>query len=167
MPSTAVIDCEIRVVDTAEGATGSNIQGIGAGAAMIKTLDLIRSNGVVGLIGDTYSDPCKTAAVVAGKLQVRNVFFFQTLFQNSDCRFQIPQCSPSCYDPSLANKELYPYFFRTMASGLVQANAVGDLIEAMEWKRIVMMYTPDSMGSSGMHIKNTVKIDHELMRSIC
>ncbi|KAI8996154.1 periplasmic binding protein-like I [Gaertneriomyces semiglobifer] len=118
-----------RSVDTAAGAGAQNVQGIGAGQALLDTVDLIRTKKVVGLIGDTYSDPCKTAAVVAGQLR-------------------IPQCSPSCYDPSLANKELYPYFFRTMASGLVQANAVGDVIEAMGWQRVVMLYSPDSMGSS-------------------
>ncbi|KAJ3177518.1 hypothetical protein HDU85_005888 [Gaertneriomyces sp. JEL0708] len=123
------VEIVIESVDTAAGAGAQNVQGIGAGQALLDTVDLIKTKKVVGLIGDTYSDPCKTAAVVAGQLR-------------------IPQCSPSCYDPSLANKELYPYFFRTMASGLVQANAVGDVIEEMGWQRVVMLYSPDSMGSS-------------------
>jgi hypothetical protein len=35
-----------------------------------------------------------------------------------------------------------------MSSGLIQANAAGDLIEEMGWQRVALLYTPDNMASS-------------------
>ncbi|XP_022098731.1 metabotropic glutamate receptor 3-like isoform X2 [Acanthaster planci] len=66
--------------------------------------------------------------------------------------FKVPQVSYSASSPLLSDKKLYPYFLRTIASDVNQAEVMADLAETMRWNYVAIIYTIDNYGTPGMKL---------------
>ena len=63
--------------------------------------------------------------------------------------FKVPQISPSSSSPSLSNRDLYPYFFRTIPPDDLQAKAIVDLLSHFKWTHFSTIYSNDPYGKDG------------------
>ncbi|XP_038050260.1 metabotropic glutamate receptor 3-like [Patiria miniata] len=66
--------------------------------------------------------------------------------------FKVPQVSYSASSRVLSNKKLYPYFLRTIASDVNQAEVMADLAETMGWNYVAIIYTIDNYGTPGVEL---------------
>ncbi|CAG5116932.1 unnamed protein product, partial [Candidula unifasciata] len=82
---------------------------------------------VVGSLSSTTALP---AAVLAGRLQVNLI-------------------SPGATDPQLSDKFKYPTFLRTVPSYAVFAQVLAQLLQRLQWKNILVVYTDNAFGHSG------------------
>ncbi|XP_072033630.1 metabotropic glutamate receptor 3-like [Amphiura filiformis] len=64
--------------------------------------------------------------------------------------FKVPQVSYSASSPILSDKQQYPYFLRTIASDINQAEVMSALSELMNWNYVAIVHTDDAYGVPGM-----------------
>nr|KAG5713663.1 hypothetical protein BaRGS_024711 [Batillaria attramentaria] len=88
------------------------------------------SYDVVGVIGATTSSQTVGVAYVLGPAQIPQVSFFST----SD---------------DLSNKELFPYFLRTVPPDRFQFRAIFSIIQQYGWSYISVVYREGSYGENG------------------
>ena len=63
--------------------------------------------------------------------------------------WQIPQCSCASASYSLTDKNVYPYFFRTVGSVLLYGDSLVDWVGSMKWRMFSLIYTNDAVGQQG------------------
>ncbi|XP_030838076.1 metabotropic glutamate receptor 3 isoform X3 [Strongylocentrotus purpuratus] len=63
--------------------------------------------------------------------------------------FSIPQVSYSATSQLLSDKQLYPYFLRTVPSDENQARVMADLADIMNWNYVAILYSANSYGGPG------------------
>lgn len=63
--------------------------------------------------------------------------------------FKIPQCSPASASYDLTNKDIYPYFFRTVGSVVLYGESLVDWVSSMGWGMFALIYTNDAVGQQG------------------
>jgi ABC-type branched-subunit amino acid transport system substrate-binding protein len=63
--------------------------------------------------------------------------------------YQIPQCSCASASYALSNKDIYPYFFRTVGNVVLYGNSLVSWIDAMDWGMFALIYTNDAVGQQG------------------
>ena len=66
--------------------------------------------------------------------------------------FDIAQVSYGSSSPSLSNKDIYSYLFRTVPPASFQAKAMVDLVKAMGWSYVSTVYSPGQYAEKGMEI---------------
>ena len=74
--------------------------------------------------------------------------------------FETPQISYSSTSAILSNRELYPYFFRTISSDTKVAMAIVDMLQHFNWTLISTIFTRDSYGQSGIDDLHDVAKEH-------
>ena len=65
--------------------------------------------------------------------------------------FKMPQVSFSSTSPLLSNRELYPYFFRTIPPDDYQVQAMIDLILHFKWDHVSTLYSTDRYGQPAIN----------------
>ncbi|XP_041482674.1 metabotropic glutamate receptor 3-like isoform X2 [Lytechinus variegatus] len=63
--------------------------------------------------------------------------------------FSIPQVSYSATSQLLSDKQLYPYFLRTVPSDENQARVMADLAALMKWNYVAILFSANSYGGPG------------------
>ncbi|KAJ3069590.1 hypothetical protein HK102_006875, partial [Quaeritorhiza haematococci] len=91
-------------------------------------IDLM-AEGVVGVIGQGYSDMTQALAATAGP-------------------YNLPVCDGAATAAVLSNKTEFPSFFRTVAPDYGQAFALLDFIKAQNWKQFAVIASQDDYGQS-------------------
>ncbi|CAO3634209.1 unnamed protein product [Mucor hiemalis] len=94
--------------------------------AIVSTVSLIQE-GVVGVIGDISSSWTALSALMTSTLG-------------------IPQCSFSANATSLADKSQYEYFFRTIPTDLLYADAILSFISNQQWTAFGILYPDNDLG---------------------
>ncbi|KAI8097085.1 periplasmic binding protein-like I [Halteromyces radiatus] len=94
--------------------------------AVYSAISLIHE-GVVAIIGDISSSWTTLSALMSTTLQ-------------------IPQCSFSAVATSLSDKSQYGYFFRTIPTDLIYADAALSFIVSQGWPTIGVLYSGDDFG---------------------
>lgn len=64
--------------------------------------------------------------------------------------FHIPQISYLSTSPTLSNKELFGYFFRTVPSDINQVETILEILKAFEWTYVSLVYTNTDYGNKGV-----------------
>ena len=64
--------------------------------------------------------------------------------------FKVPQISPAATSPSLSNRDLYTYFYRTIPPDNLQAEAMVDLLSYFNWTHFSTVYSNDAYGKDGI-----------------
>ena len=64
--------------------------------------------------------------------------------------FKVPQISPASTSPSLSNRDLYTYFYRTIPPDDLQAKAMVDLLSYFNWTQFSTVYSNDAYGKDGI-----------------
>ena len=77
--------------------------------------------------------------------------------------FKVPQVSYSASSPVLSNKQQYPYFLRTIASDINQAQVMSALTELTHWNYVAIAHTDDAYGIPGMEALR----DNLAARNVC
>ncbi|KAG1047499.1 hypothetical protein G6F43_010054 [Rhizopus delemar] len=83
--------------------------------------------GVVGIIGDISSSWTSLSALISSTLQV-------------------PQCSFTANAVALSDKTQYKYFFRTIPTQVIIADAMLEFASKEGWKKLGILYTDDPLG---------------------
>lgn len=65
-------------------------------------------------------------------------------------RIRIPQISYGASSTDLDDREKYAYFLRTVPSDKTQVNAIVDILDAMDWKYVAVLYMDNNYGTEGM-----------------
>ncbi|KAI8376579.1 uncharacterized protein BYT42DRAFT_534211 [Radiomyces spectabilis] len=94
--------------------------------AVFSAISLIQ-DGVIGVIGDVSSSWTSLSALMTSTLQ-------------------IPQCSFSAIANSLSDKTQYGYFFRTIPTNLLYADAALSFIISQGWPMLGVLYSNDDFG---------------------
>ncbi|KAI9272945.1 periplasmic binding protein-like I [Phascolomyces articulosus] len=94
--------------------------------AVFSTVSLIQE-GVIGVIGDISSSWTSLSALMTSTLQ-------------------IPQCSFTAVATSLSDKTQYGYFFRTVPTKLLYADAALAFLVSQGWPSFGILYTDDDLG---------------------
>ena len=94
--------------------------------SILEALEAIK-NDTVAFVGDIRSIATTQSALFTGM-------------------FQVPQCSYISGAHSLSNKEVYPYFFRTLPGPKQTIAAVIDFVKRQGWSRLGVVYTDDPLG---------------------
>ncbi|KAI8145338.1 periplasmic binding protein-like I [Fennellomyces sp. T-0311] len=94
--------------------------------AVFSTISLIQE-GVIAVIGDISSSWTSLSALMTTTLQ-------------------IPQCSFTAVATSLSDKTQYGYFFRTVPTKLLYADAAMSFIVSQGWPTFGILYTDDDIG---------------------
>ena len=64
--------------------------------------------------------------------------------------FKVPQISPASTSPSLSNRDLYTYFYRTIPPDDLQTKAMVDLLSYFNWTYFSTVYSNDAYGKDGI-----------------
>ena len=64
--------------------------------------------------------------------------------------FKLPQISYASTSPSLSNRDLYTYFYRTIPPDDLQAKAIVDLLSHFRWTHFSTVYINDPYGKDGI-----------------
>ncbi|ORZ41272.1 hypothetical protein BCR44DRAFT_306264 [Catenaria anguillulae PL171] len=91
------------------------------------TMDVI-SQGAVAIVGDLTSDATLYSAMLSSRLGIL-------------------QCSFAAGAPGLSNKNVYPYFFRTLSPVSMQLNGLRHLMEANGWRKVLVLANMDQFGT--------------------
>ncbi|XP_064605398.1 uncharacterized protein LOC135470406 [Liolophura sinensis] len=94
---------------------------------------------------NTYIDPDKVILVI-GSLSSDVTLEVADMLR----RIRIPQISYGASSTDLDDREKYAYFLRTVPSDKTQVNAIVDLLDAMNWKYVAVMYMDNNYGTEGM-----------------
>ncbi|KAI9497750.1 periplasmic binding protein-like I [Zychaea mexicana] len=108
--------------------------------AVFSTVSLIQE-GVVGVIGDISSSWTSLSALMTSTLQ-------------------IPQCSFTAVATSLSDKTQYGYFFRTVPTKLLYADAALAFLVSQGWPSFGILYADDDIGqqlSESLIMKSKLK----------
>jgi ABC-type branched-subunit amino acid transport system substrate-binding protein len=101
--------------------------------ALIRALDLIQSRNVTAILGPASSSSSQTVAPVCNA-------------------FSVPQISYSSSNPSLSDKSLYPWFFRTCPSDALQGAAWVSALRHFKWEACAVISTSDAYGSGASNV---------------
>ena len=71
--------------------------------------------------------------------------------------FNMPQISFASTSPLLSNRDLYPYFYRTVPPDNHQAQAMIDLIVSFGWDYVSTIYLNNLYGQPGNEFHNLAK----------
>lgn len=105
--------------------------------ALIRALDLIQGRNVSAILGPASSSSSQTVAPVCNA-------------------FSVPQISYSSSNPSLSDKTLYPWFFRTCPSDALQGAAWVSILRKFKWEAVGVISTSDAYGSGASNVLSTV-----------
>ena len=77
--------------------------------------------------------------------------------------FKVPQISPASTSPSLSDRDLYTYFYRTVPPDDLQTKAMVDLLSHFNWTHFSTVYVNDAYG------KDAIELLHKLAeeRGMC
>ncbi|ORY93043.1 periplasmic binding protein-like I [Syncephalastrum racemosum] len=96
--------------------------------AVVAALDLVVHKGVVGVIGDISSSWTSLSALITSTLKV-------------------PQCSFSSVATSLSDQTQHDYFFRTIQTPLLYADAGFSFVKSQGWHHVSILYSDDDYGN--------------------
>ena len=61
--------------------------------------------------------------------------------------FEVPQVCYGATNPALANKDVYPYFLRTIPSDSLQGGALASVVSILNYTRVAILSNTDAYGS--------------------
>ncbi|CDS08588.1 hypothetical protein LRAMOSA09949 [Lichtheimia ramosa] len=95
--------------------------------AVVSAISLVQQ-GVIGVIGDISSSWTALSALITSTLE-------------------IPQCSFTAIASSLADRSQYSYFYRTIPTDLLYADAALSFVATQGWPYISLLYSNDDYGN--------------------
>lgn len=98
--------------------------------AVVSAISLVQQ-GVIGVIGDISSSWTALSALITSTLE-------------------IPQCSFTAIASSLADRSQYSYFYRTIPTDLLYADAALSFVASQGWPYISLLYSNDDYGNQCM-----------------
>ena len=62
--------------------------------------------------------------------------------------YKLTTLSPSATSVKLSNKEVYPYFLRTVPPDNIQARVMANILHQMQWTYVSLVYSEDAYGTA-------------------